>query len=57
MIECAIESCTNKIPDNYWSKTKNSDWFFSREQQKSFCPDHIPEWVEEWRWRKKHSQE
>jgi hypothetical protein len=34
-----------------WSRTKAHDqgWFFPRDEDKAFCPDHNPPWVARWR--------
>jgi len=47
MIRCIEPGCHAEIQDNYWSKVK-SGWFQTRDGR-SWCPVHIPEWVEEWR--------
>lgn len=52
--ECAKEGCKNAYTPHRWGSTKahGKGWF----QQKDgtvWCPEHTPEWVEEWRARKK----
>ncbi|WP_157533939.1 MULTISPECIES: hypothetical protein [Microbacterium] len=42
------------IADERWAMTK-SDWFFQRNGA-AFCPDHLPEWVPEWRARRGFSR-
>ena len=47
-IYCEEPECLNWIPNHRWSKTKNEDWFHTKDGL-SYCPDHIPDWVPEWR--------
>lgn len=56
-IHCAIPNCPAKIKDHAWGHIQASDWFFSQKEDRAFCPDHIPEWVEAWRARKKLERE
>lgn len=48
---CSHPSCQNTIPAHAWGRIK-SDWFFQKNGEK-FCPQHTPEWVEQWRANKK----
>lgn len=48
-IGCAGPECREKVKNHRWGKTKAVGWFFSREDDKAYCPKHVPEWVEEWR--------
>src|SRR5215211_5237697 len=51
---CSSEGCENKFRDSgRWSHIKAVDagWFIQKDGTK-WCPDHIPEWVEEWRKKK-----
>jgi hypothetical protein len=53
ILHCAHPGCTATIPNHAWGRIK-SDWF----QQKDgliWCTQHIPEWVAEWRARKKEA--
>ena len=51
-MKCA--ECEASIPDHAWGRIKASDWFFSKDG-KSYCPAHVPEWVEAWRERKRQA--
>lgn len=46
------EECDATIKDNKWAKIKAEGWFFSREDNKAYCPKHNPPWVAGWRARK-----
>ena len=48
LIKCTCCNATAK--NNYWSKMRASKqgWFFRRNGA-CYCPDHLPEWLEEWR--------
>ena len=50
-IVCSVHGCHKSIKDNRWSKTKNDDWFHQRDDT-SYCPEHVPSWVAEWREKK-----
>lgn len=52
-VKCAEGGCPQEIKNNAWAKTKAhaAGWFFQREGA-AYCPDHTPEWVEEWRKKK-----
>lgn len=54
-VECVAEGCEVTIKNNRWAKTKAEGWFFSKEipADKGYCPEHVPEWVEAWRAKKK----
>lgn len=45
------ETCEEKIKNHRWGRTKAIGWFFSESENKAYCPDHIPDWVEKWRQR------
>lgn len=45
---CSYEGCENKLPNHAWGRIKAEGWFQQRDGN-IWCPDHIPEWVEEWR--------
>lgn len=48
---CAHEGCEESIPNHKWARIKSGGWF---EQLNGdvWCPNHIPEWVDEWRKKK-----
>jgi hypothetical protein len=47
---CAHEGCEAKCDNHYWGKVKAGDegWFFQKDGT-SWCPQHVPNWVETWR--------
>lgn len=45
---CSVEGCENRFADHMWGKIKLKGWFIMKDGT-AYCPDHIPEWVEEWR--------
>jgi len=47
---CAAPDCAASFTDHNWGK-KQADregWFMQKDGT-SWCPDHVPEWVEAWR--------
>lgn len=49
-IQCDIPSCESKIKNHRWGSIKGEGWFHMKDG-KSFCPEHVPDWVKEWRKR------
>lgn len=49
-IQC--NGCDTQIPNHRWGKIKAEGWLF-RKDGTAWCPDHLPEWVVEW--RKQHA--
>jgi hypothetical protein len=50
LIRCSHPGCPAAVKAHRWGKTKVSpDWFFSREKDQAWCPDHLPDWVGPWR--------
>ena len=49
--ECSYPECTERIEEHCWGHVK-SGWFFQRNGTQ-WCPAHTPEWVDEWREKKK----
>lgn len=49
-LKCAYPSCSAKIKADHWNKKKaqKEGWFLQRTGE-SWCPNHNPPWVEEWR--------
>lgn len=47
-VECAEPECTARYKNHRWGRIKADDWFHQKDGT-SWCPEHIPEWVEEWR--------
>lgn len=52
-IQCDEEGCEAKVKNHRWGKTKAEDWFFERQDDIAWCPDHVPDWVESWRAKRK----
>lgn len=51
---CSVEGCTNTIKDHAWGHIKAAGWWFPMDRSLPvFCPEHLPEWVEEWRAKKR----
>lgn len=48
--QCSAEECTKTIKNHAWARIK-SDWF-QQKDGKVWCPEHTPEWVDEWRSKK-----
>ena len=51
-ILCNEPGCDSAINNDRWSKTKASDWFFSKDGLRAYCGSHIPEFVPRWRTKK-----
>lgn len=53
-IRCSATDCDESIKDHYWGRVHAGEagWFFQKNGD-SWCPDHNPPWVAEWRSRKK----
>lgn len=52
-LNCEEPGCVNWIPDDQWRKIKAEGWFQMKDGT-IFCPEHIPEWVAEWRKKRDH---
>jgi hypothetical protein len=52
VLKCSEPTCDKTIKNHMWGKIKAEGWFFQKDD-KQWCPDHIPDWVEEWRARRK----
>lgn len=52
--QCDHEDCESIIKNHYWGYVKSDRWFFGKDG-KGYCPIHIPDWVAEWRKKKKES--
>lgn len=51
-IVCGEPNCDNHIKNHLWGRIKAEGWFFTRTRDEAWCPDHLPEWVIEWRGKK-----
>jgi hypothetical protein len=49
VIVCSEPTCTASVKNHRWGKTKATGWFFSRTGTENWCPEHLPDWVIEWR--------
>ena len=49
-IKCSHLDCETTHAASYWDSIKASDkgWFVQKDGT-AYCPEHVPEWVEEWR--------
>lgn len=48
---CEEETCETFIKDHAWGKIKAEGWFIKKDNT-VWCPEHIPEWVADWRKRR-----
>lgn len=50
---CAKKGCKASFKDHHWGAVEATDkgWFHQRNGD-SWCPEHHPEWVAEWRARR-----
>jgi len=58
-IKCKKKECENTITINHkWDAIRawNEGWYRNRDDTEIRCPEHKPEWLEEWReWRRTNS--
>lgn len=47
-ITCSEPGCEVKIKNHYWGRVKSNGWFHQKSGE-SWCPAHVPDWVEAWR--------
>jgi len=51
--KCSAPDCEAKVPNHYWGRVKKgAGWFFSKDESDAWCPQHLPEWVPQWRAQK-----
>jgi len=50
---CSGKKCTASVPGAKWARIKatKQGWIFLKNGE-SYCPEHLPEWVEGWRLRR-----
>lgn len=50
--QCAQVGCEETFMPHHWGniRAQNDGWFLQKNGD-AWCPDHIPEWVAEWRQR------
>lgn len=53
-VYCAMREslgCPASHPSGRWGSQKaaNEGWFASRQDELSYCPEHVPDWVPAWR--------
>jgi hypothetical protein len=53
-VHCAEPGCGRTFRDHRWGAIRASadGWFSSEQEGKSWCPDHVPAWVSDWRARR-----
>jgi len=49
---CDEDGCEEKIKNHAWGHIKAEGWFFGRDGETAWCPNHIPDWVSAWRAKK-----
>jgi len=47
MHKCCVPGCTNETVANKWADIQSA-WFFMKDGS-AYCPEHIPDWVADWR--------
>lgn len=54
---CSYEGCTETYKDHEWGhkKAQREGWFLQMNGD-SWCPDHNPPWVKEWRNKKRREK-
>lgn len=50
-VYCDEPGCENRRKNHAWGAIKAEDWFNQR-NGKTWCPEHHPEWVADWRARR-----
>lgn len=50
MHKCSNPECKNEFRAHEWGtkRAQREGWFLQKNNDK-WCPDHLPEWVAEWR--------
>ena len=51
-VQCSQGGCEQSVKGHAWGKIKAEGWFFQMNGD-SWCPEHHPEWVAEWRRNKR----
>lgn len=47
---CSEPGCENSKPRHAWAyKTKDGEGWFDQRNGDSWCPQHVPDWVDQWR--------
>lgn len=50
---CAQPGCERSFPVHKWGQiTAHREGWFHQKDGTSWCPEHVPDWVEKWRARK-----
>lgn len=47
-VRCSEDGCPASVANNRWAKIHSVGWFFMRDGS-AYCPEHLPEWLAEWR--------
>lgn len=54
-VTCLRDGCPASFPGSKWDtmQAQREGWFFPKEHNgvRGWCPEHLPEWVAEWRAR------
>lgn len=54
MTECAQPDCLASHPAHQWgNKRAESEGWFHQKNGTAWCPAHVPQWVAEWRAKRK----
>lgn len=48
-VRCDGPDCAAAVENHRWGRTKAAGWFFTRDDDQAWCPEHVPDWVAEWR--------
>jgi len=54
-IKCTEPGCDAEVPNHAWGKIKAAGWFFQKNDD-AWCPNHRPEWYNEWRKKQKKKE-
>lgn len=56
--KCTKEECPKTYMPHHWGTKEagRAGWFLQRNGD-AWCPDHTPDWVDEWRAKKKAKEE
>ena len=54
---CSHEGCSASFTPHHWGQKKaQTDGWFLQKDGDAWCPEHTPEWVEEWQARRQSTQ-
>ena len=52
-VVCEHDECDASYHTHKWDAIKEGENWFQQKDGTAWCPQHIPDWVAEWRKRKK----